>query len=102
LIGGRILDASFVASFTRGDIAAAAWLDVALELPLALYLPSLALVEVRAVRPAAGPQVAELLGHPSVLLGELDADTTQAVARLLSDPKIGRGRASGATGSAGR
>jgi hypothetical protein len=32
----------------------------------------LALGEVRAVRPDAGPELAELLGHPSVVLGELD------------------------------
>jgi hypothetical protein len=40
---------------------------------LPLYLPTLALAEVRAVRSDAGPQLAEVLGHPSVVLGELDA-----------------------------
>ena len=28
---------------------------------------------MRAVRPDAGPELAEVLGHPSVVLGELDA-----------------------------
>ncbi|MGH4008729.1 MAG: hypothetical protein ACRDTH_11345 [Pseudonocardiaceae bacterium] len=36
-------------------------------------LSALALAEVRAVRPDTGAQLAELVGHPSVVLGELDA-----------------------------
>jgi hypothetical protein len=47
------------------------------------YVPSLALTEVRAVRPDTGPALAELLGHSVVVLGELDAATADAVDRLL-------------------
>lgn len=48
-----------------------------------LYLPTLALAEVRAVRPDAGPQLTEILGHPSVVLGELDAAAADQVDQLL-------------------
>lgn len=46
-------------------------------------MPSLALAEVRAVRPDAGPQLADLVGHTQVVLGELDAGAAAAVDRLL-------------------
>lgn len=42
---------------------------------LPLYLPSLALSEVRAAPPMPGPQLAVLLAHPSIVLGQLDAGT---------------------------
>lgn len=83
MIGGKVLDSSFVAAFVRGDLAAAAWLDTARTLTMALYVPALALTEVRAVLPGAGSPVAELLGHASVLVGELDAATAAQVDRLL-------------------
>jgi hypothetical protein len=85
VIGGKVLDSSFVAALVRGSFAAAAWLDTARALSLPLYLPSLVLSEVRAVRPDAGPQLAELLAHPSIVLGELDAGAAAAVDRLLRD-----------------
>ena len=70
MIGGKVLDAS---ALVRGRVSAAAWFATARAMSLPLYLPTLALGEVRAVRPDAGPQLAEVLGHPSVVLGELDA-----------------------------
>ena len=73
MIGGRVLDASALAALVRGRVSAAAWFATARTMSLPLYLPTLALAEVRAVRPDAGPQLAEVLGHPSVVLGELDA-----------------------------
>ena len=39
---------------------------------------------MRAVRPDAGPELAEVLGHPSVVLGELDAAAAAQVDQLLS------------------
>jgi hypothetical protein len=39
--------------------------------------------EVRAVRPDAASLLADLLGHPSVVLGELDAATADQVDQLL-------------------
>ncbi|MGI9062322.1 MAG: hypothetical protein ACR2FQ_00670 [Pseudonocardiaceae bacterium] len=83
MIGGKVIDSSFVAALARGSFAAAAWLDAARTLNLRLYLPSLALTEVRVVRPDAGPELAELLAHPSIVLGELDAGVAERVDQLL-------------------
>ncbi|MGH3530065.1 MAG: hypothetical protein ACRDS0_28450 [Pseudonocardiaceae bacterium] len=83
MIGGKVLDASALAALVRGRLSAMAWFDTAFALSLPLYLPILALAEVRAVRPDAGPQLAEVLGHPSVVLGELDAATADQVDQLL-------------------
>ncbi|MDN5917942.1 MAG: hypothetical protein L0I76_23080 [Pseudonocardia sp.] len=73
MIGGKVLDASYLAALVRGRPAAWAWLDTARAVGIVLALPSLALTEVRAVRPDGGPVLAELLGHPAVLLTDLDA-----------------------------
>lgn len=86
--GGRVLDASFVAARARGSLAADAWLATARALTMPLYLPSLALLEVRAVRPHAAAVLAELLEHPSVLHVELDASTATAVDQLLTDAGV--------------
>ena len=85
MIGGKVLDASFVAALVRGSLAAGAWLDTARLVGLALYLPTLALSEVRAVCPDAGAELAELLGHPGVVLGELDAAAAAQVEQLLTE-----------------
>ena len=80
---GKVLDASALAALVRGQVSAAAWFATMRTLSLPLYLPLLALTEVRAVRPDAGPELAELLGHSSVVLGELDAATAAEVVQLL-------------------
>ena len=49
----------------------------------AAHLPTLALAEVRAVRPDAGAQLAEVIGHSSVVLDELDATAARHVDQLL-------------------
>lgn len=81
---GKVLDASALAALARGSIAADAWFATARLLSSPLYLPTLALTEVRAVRPDTGPALAELLGHPSIVLGELDAATARQVDELLT------------------
>jgi hypothetical protein len=83
VIGGKVLDASALAALVRGRLSAVAWFATAKTTGLTLYLPSLALTEVRAVRPDAGPQLAEILGHPSLVLGELDAIAARQVDQLL-------------------
>jgi hypothetical protein len=83
VIGGKVLDASALAALVRGWLSAVAWFATAKTIGLTLYLPSLALNEVRAVRPDAGPQLAEVLGHPSLVLGELDAAAARHVDQLL-------------------
>ena len=83
MIGGKVLDASALAVLIRGHLSAVAWFATANSMGLALYLPTLALAEVRAVRPDAGLELAEVLGHPSVVLGELDAAAAAQVDQLL-------------------
>jgi predicted nucleic acid-binding protein len=83
VIGGKVLDASALAALARGRPAALAWFDTARLVGIALYLPTLALAEVRAVRPDAAPLLADLLSHPSVVLGELDSATAAQVDQLL-------------------
>ncbi|MGH3924534.1 MAG: hypothetical protein ACRDTT_17015, partial [Pseudonocardiaceae bacterium] len=69
-------------------MSAEAWFATARTLSLPLYLPALALAEVRAVRPDAGPELAEVLGHPSVVLGELDAAAAGQVDQMLIDAEV--------------
>lgn len=85
MIGGKVLDASALA---RRRPAAFAWLRTARVVGIALYLPTLALAEVRAVRPDAAPLLADLLTHPSVLLGELDGAIADRVEQLLLDAHV--------------
>lgn len=83
MISGKVLDASALVALVRGRLSAAAWFATAETTGMTLYLPSLALTEVRAVRPDAGALLAEILGHPSVALGELDAATADQVDQML-------------------
>jgi predicted nucleic acid-binding protein len=83
VIGGKVLDASALAALARRRPAALAWFDTARLVGIALYLPTLALAEVRAVLPEAAPLLADLLSHPSVVLGEIDAATAYQVDQLL-------------------
>ncbi|MGH3942211.1 MAG: hypothetical protein ACRDTG_27040 [Pseudonocardiaceae bacterium] len=73
MIGGKVVDASALAVLVHGRLSALAWFDTAWALAVPLYLPILGLAEVRAVRSDAVPRLAEVMGHPSVVLGELDA-----------------------------
>lgn len=82
-IGGKVLDASAVAAWTRGSIAFSAWLGAARVRGLTYYLPSLAITEVRVLRPDADILLDELAAHPHVVLGRLDAADAAAVEQLL-------------------
>jgi predicted nucleic acid-binding protein len=88
VIGGKVLDASALAALARRRVSALVWFDIAPTLGLTLYLPSLALAEVRAVRPDAAPLLADLLTHPSVVVGELDAAAARQVDQLLLDADV--------------
>ena len=83
MIGGKVVDASALAALVRGRLSAVAWFATAKITGLTLYLPALALAEVRAVRPDAASELAEALGHPSVVLGDLDAAGAREVDQLL-------------------
>ncbi|MGH3928727.1 MAG: hypothetical protein ACRDTF_01970 [Pseudonocardiaceae bacterium] len=94
MIGGKVVDASALAALIRGRLSAVAWFATAEAAGIVLYLPTLALAEVRAVRPDAGVELAEALGHSMVVLGELDAANAREVDRLLTDGRVRRdGRA---------
>lgn len=83
MIGGKVVDASALVALVRGRMSAMAWFDTAWALSVPLYLPTLAVAEVRAVRPDAVPRLAEVMGHPSVVLGDLDAVAADQVDQLL-------------------
>lgn len=85
MIGGKVVDASALAALVRGRISAVAWFATAKAAGIVLYLPTLALSEVRAVRPDSATQLAEALGHSMVVLGELDATSARQVDQLLTD-----------------
>jgi len=61
----------------------ATWLAVANELSLVLYVPALAMAEVRAVYPDADAVLSRLLAHPSVIHADLSRARARQVARLL-------------------
>lgn len=83
MIGGKVLDPSALAALARGNLAAATWLTVAGQLGIVLYVPSQALTEVVSVRPDAGPLLADLLAHPSVVRGDLDVPAGHQVEQRM-------------------
>jgi hypothetical protein len=91
VIGGKVVDASALAALVRGRLSAVAWFATAKITGLTLYLPALALAEVRAVRPDAGSELAEALGHPSVVLGDLDAAGAARSTSCLAPPMSSTG-----------
>lgn len=78
MICGKVLDASLIAAYIRGDLAAATWVDVARWSGIVFYVSALALDEVRAVMPDAGVEFAEFVDHPSVLVHPLTADCVRS------------------------
>ena len=47
MIGGKVVDPSALAAYVRGSIAMDAWMAVAAQMGMVLYLPALAVAEVR-------------------------------------------------------
>jgi hypothetical protein len=88
VIGGKVVDASALAALIRGRISAVARFTTARYADIVLYLPTLALAEVRTVRPDAAAELAEVLGHPTVVLGELDAANARHVDQLLTNAGV--------------
>ncbi|MGH4021411.1 MAG: hypothetical protein ACRDT0_19710 [Pseudonocardiaceae bacterium] len=64
MIGGKVLDASALAALARRRYLALVWFDIASAPGLTLYVPSLALTEVRVVRPDSAPLLADVLSAP--------------------------------------
>jgi hypothetical protein len=88
VIGGKVLDASALAALIRGRLSAIAWFATAEIAGIVLYLPTLALAEVRAIRPDADTELAEVLGYPTVVLGELDAVNAHEVDQILTNAGV--------------
>ncbi len=49
MIGGKVVDPSALVAYVRGSVAMDSWLAVAKELGIVLYVPALAVIEVRTV-----------------------------------------------------
>ena len=86
---GQVLDSSGLDAILDPSRFANVWLMTAREASTPLYLPSLAVTEVRALRtPAASPEALtefyELLEHPSILRRDLDPSSAGDVAALLA------------------
>ena len=83
---GKVLDASAVAAIAAGYIGATAWVTVAQDAASILYVPRLALDEVRALRPDLSPVLHDLELHPSVIvrtLTDLEEPVAVEVEELL-------------------
>jgi len=86
VIGGKVLDASALAALARRRSAALAWFDTARLVGIALYLPTLALAEVRAVLPDAAPldkgdSPAQAPSLPSAVIGDGPGAPQEATGR---------------------
>ncbi|MBV9314696.1 MAG: hypothetical protein JO100_13430 [Pseudonocardia sp.] len=93
MIGGKVVDPSALAAHVEGSFAMATWLAVANEVGIVLYVPALAMGEVRAVYPDADAVLSRLLTHPSVIHAELTRAQAREVARLLAESQAWDGTA---------
>lgn len=93
MIGGKVVDPSALAAHVGGSFAMATWLAVAKELNIVLYVPALAMAEVRAVYPDAEAVLSRLPAHPSVIHAELSRAQAGEVARLLAESRVWDGTA---------
>ena len=90
MIGGKVVDPSALVAYVRGSLAMDSWLAVAKELGIVLYVPALAVIEVRAlciVYPNTDTLLSRLLDHPSVIHSELSSAEALKVIRLLDESR---------------
>jgi hypothetical protein len=88
VIGGKVIDSSALAAYVRGSVAMDSWLAVAKELGIVLYVPALAVIEVRTVctvYPHTDTLLARLLDHPSVIHSVLSSTDARKVIHLLDE-----------------
>lgn len=93
MIGGKVLDASTLAAYTRGQVAIGAWVSVACRLGVVLYVPDLAVQEVRVLRPYSVDALADLLAQPPVVHERLAAREAASAEALLSSAGLWDGTA---------
>ncbi|MGH3722047.1 MAG: hypothetical protein ACRDRI_25035 [Pseudonocardiaceae bacterium] len=90
MIGGKVVDPSALVAYVRGSVAMDSWLAVAKELGIVLYVPALAVIEVRTVcvvYPNTDTLLSRLLDHPSVIHSELSSAEALKVIRLLDESR---------------
>ena len=90
MIGGKVVDSSALAAYVRGSVAMDSWLAVAKELGIVLYVPALAVIEVRTVcevYPTSDALLSRLLDHPSVIHSVLSSADALTVIRLLDESR---------------
>jgi hypothetical protein len=88
VIGGKVIDSSALAAYVRGSVAMDSWLAVAKELGIVLYVPALAVIEVRTVctvYPTTDTLLSRLLDHPSVIHSVLSSADARKVIQLLDE-----------------
>ena len=81
---GQVLDASGLDATVIGTIEATSWLITAHAASTPLYLPALAVSEVRSLRPDLLDAIDEVLDHPSVLFRDLGPPVRAVVSSLLA------------------
>jgi hypothetical protein len=87
VIGGKVVDPSALAAYLQGSLAIDAWLATAAAEGIVLYLPALALAEVRAVYPDAEGWLSDLLSLPWVVHAELSPQDALTVAQMLIESR---------------
>ncbi len=85
LVGGRILDPSALVALLDGRLSALAWLTVAVDEAITLWVPELARVEVETVRPHEVGRLGRLGRHPQVRYASLSAEDAVEVDALLAE-----------------
>jgi len=93
VIGGKVVDPSALAAYVRGSIAMDAWIAVAAQTGMVLYLPALPVAEVRAVYPDAESDLTDFLAYPSVVYAELSRVEATKVAGFLAESRAWDGTA---------
>lgn len=90
MIGGKVVAPSALVAYVRDSVAMDSWLAVAKELGIVLYVPALAVIEVRTVcvvYPNTDTLLSRLLGHPSVIHSELSSAEALKVIGLLDESR---------------
>jgi hypothetical protein len=81
---GQVLDASGLDATVIGSVEATSWLITAHAASTPLYLPALAVSEVRSLRPDLLDAIDEVLDHPSAVYRPPDSALRSGIRALLA------------------
>jgi hypothetical protein len=90
VIGGKVIDPSALVAYVRGSVAMDSWLTVTKEVGIVLYVPALAVIEIRTVcivYPNTDILLSRLLDHPSVIHAELSSTDALKVIHPLDETR---------------